>query len=120
MSEVVLLVTLTARPGKEAEGEDFLKALLEPTHREDGCLLYAIHRGVEDPLQMAFVERWESRELLEKHRASDHIQTALVEVGEFFSDGPVITIYEALPGGDADKGSIAGHAASERVAEHAE
>ena len=110
MSEVVVLVNLVARPGKEAEGEQFLNELLAPTHAEPGCLLYALHRAVDDPQRIAFVERWESRELLEQHMASEHIQDALNDVGSYFSEGPEITIYEALPGGHSDKGSLAGHA----------
>jgi quinol monooxygenase YgiN len=115
MSEVVVLVTFVTRPGKEEEAERFLGELLAPTHSEPGCLLYAVHRGLDDPLRMAFVERWESRELLEQHIAGDHIQEALKVVDEYFSAGPEIVFYEAIDGGEPDKGSIAGHAAGAAV-----
>jgi quinol monooxygenase YgiN len=69
-----------------------------------------VHRGLDDPRRIAFVERWESRELLEQHIANDHIQKALKEVGRYFAEGPDIVFYEAIPGGEPDKGSIAGHA----------
>jgi quinol monooxygenase YgiN len=110
MSEVTVLVTLTARPGKESAGEAFLSDLLAPTHEEAGCLLYALHRAVDDPQRIAFVERWESRELLEQHMASDHIKDAIERVREYFSEGPEIVVYEAIPGGETAKGSLAGHA----------
>jgi quinol monooxygenase YgiN len=110
MSEVVVLATFTTHPGKEDAAARFLDELLAPTHAEPGCLLYAVHRGLDDPQKMAFVERWESRQLLETHIASDHIQNALAEVSEYFSHGPEIVFYEALPGGESDKGSVAGHA----------
>lgn len=48
MSEVVEVGSFTARPGKEAEAEEAFHALLEPTRREDGCILYALHRGAEE------------------------------------------------------------------------
>jgi quinol monooxygenase YgiN len=112
VSEIVVLATFMTHPGKEAEAEEFLSELLAPTHGEAGCLLYAIHRGVDDPLRVAFVERWASRELLEQHIASEHIQNALDEVGRYFSHGPEIVFYEAIPGGETDKGSLAGHAES--------
>jgi quinol monooxygenase YgiN len=108
--EVVLLVSLVARDGKEAAAEAFLCALLEPTHREDGCLLYALHRSTEDPRRFAFVERWASRDLLERHLASQHIQRALEQVEELFTQGPDLAYYDAVPGGKAHKGSLAGHA----------
>ena len=111
MSEVVVVASFVTHPGKEAEAEQFLTDLLAPTHAEDGCLLYAVHRGLDDPRRLVYVERWESRPLLDKHHDSEHIQTALTRVGEFFSEAPDIVYYEAIPGGDADKGTIAGHAA---------
>jgi quinol monooxygenase YgiN len=116
MSEVMVLATFMTHPGKEVEAERFLSDLLAPTHDEPGCLLYALHRGIDDPLKIAFVERWESRELLEQHIASEHIQTALGEVSDYFAVGPEIVFYEAIPGGHDDKGSIAGHAGQSSLA----
>ena len=49
MSEVVVVGSFKANPGKEEEALEAFKALVEPTHDEDGCILYALHRGVDDP-----------------------------------------------------------------------
>jgi quinol monooxygenase YgiN len=111
VSEIVVIASFVAQPGKEQEAEKFLWDLLATTHTEEGCLLYALHRGVDDPRRMVYVERWGSRPLLEQHLYSEHIQTALSRVGEFFAEQPDIVYYEAISGGDADKGTIAGHAA---------
>jgi quinol monooxygenase YgiN len=108
MSEVVVLVSLVARPGMESDAEEFLGDLLAPTHVEEGCVLYSLHRGIDEPTRFAFVERWASRELLERHMASEHIQTALGRVDELFSEGPDIKLYDSVPGGATDKGSLAG------------
>ena len=62
MSEVVVVGSFIAQPGKEAEGAEAFRALVEPTHDEDGCILYALHHGTDDPRRLAFVERWSSRE----------------------------------------------------------
>ncbi|MGI5219332.1 putative quinol monooxygenase [Nocardia sp. CA-290969] len=109
MSEIVVVASFTAHQGTEEAAEIFLADLLDTTHAEDGCLLYALHRGVEDPSRFVFVERWESRPLLDAHLNSAHIQTALSRVPEFFSNSDIV-YYEAVPGGHSDKGSIAGHA----------
>jgi quinol monooxygenase YgiN len=111
MSEVVVVASFAARPGQEQEAEKFLWDLLATTHAEAGCLLYALHRGLDDPSRIVYVERWESRTLLERHLHSEHIQAALARVSDFFSADPDIVYYEAIPGGDAAKGTIAGHAA---------
>lgn len=110
MSEVVVVGSLTARPGREAEAAEAFKALVEPTHGEDGCILYALHQGVDDPRRLAFVERWSSRELLDAHLASAQVQQVLDHVDELFGDSADIVVDEALPGGEQTKGSLAAHA----------
>ncbi|MBA2429462.1 MAG: antibiotic biosynthesis monooxygenase [Thermoleophilaceae bacterium] len=112
MAEVVVVGSFTAEPGKEDEAVEALQALVEPTHQEDGCILYALHRGVDDPRRLAFVERWASREELDAHLSSPHVEEALARVEELFGDSGDIVVYEPLPGGETPKGSLAGHAAS--------
>jgi quinol monooxygenase YgiN len=111
MPEIVVVGSFTAQPGKEAEAAEAFKALMEPTHREEGCILYALHQGVDDPRRLAFVERWASREALDAHLASPHVQEVLARVEELFGGSSDIVVYEPLPGGDTKKGSIAAHAA---------
>src|SRR4051794_21597579 len=113
MSELILIVSLVAKPEVRQEAEDFLVDLLAPTHAEEGCLLYSLHREVDDPTKIWFVERWASRSLLDAHLHSEHIQKALAEVGNYFSAGPDIRFCEAVPGGAPAQGSIAGHAAGQ-------
>jgi len=110
MSEVVVVGSFSARPGKEAEAVEAFKALVEPTHGEEGCILYALHRGVDDPRRLAFIERWTSRELLDAHLQSAHVREALERVEEIFGDSADIVVYESLPGGETKKGSLAAHA----------
>ncbi|MBV9425511.1 MAG: antibiotic biosynthesis monooxygenase [Solirubrobacterales bacterium] len=110
MSEIVVVGSFTARPGKEDEAADAFRALVEPTHGEDGCILYALHRGTDDPRRLAFVERWASREALDAHLASPHVQGVLARADELFSDSGDIVVYEAVPGGENRKGSLAAHA----------
>ena len=111
MSEIVVVGSFTAQPGKEDEAAEAFKALVDPTHREDGCILYALHQGVDDQRRLAFVERWSSREELDAHLASPHVQEVLEHVEELFGDSADIVVYEPLPGGEARKGSLAEHAA---------
>jgi quinol monooxygenase YgiN len=111
MSELVVVGSFTAKPGKEAEAAEAFKALIEPTHGEEGCILYALHQGADDPRRLAFVERWASRDALDAHLASPHIQDVLARAEELFGDSGEIILYESLPGGETKKGSIAAHAA---------
>jgi quinol monooxygenase YgiN len=112
MAEVVVVGSFMARPGKELEAEEAFRALVAPTHAEDGCVLYALHRGVDDPGRLAFVERWASRQALDAHLATPHIKAVLDRAEELFGDSGEIIAYEPLPDGEASKGSLAAHAGS--------
>jgi quinol monooxygenase YgiN len=67
MSEVVVVGSFKSQPGKEGEAVEAVRALVERTHGEQGCILYGLHRGVDDPSRLAFIERWASREELDAH-----------------------------------------------------
>lgn len=110
MSEVVVVGAFTALPGKEAEALATLRSLIAFTHQEDGCVLYALHEGADDPAKLAFIERWATRAALDAHLASSTVQEALTRVPELFGDKAEITVYNAVPGGEAKKGSLAAHA----------
>jgi quinol monooxygenase YgiN len=71
---------------------------------------YALHRGTDDPARLAFVERWASRAALDAHLQSPHIAALLERAEELFGDSGEIVVYEALPGGEPKKGSLAAHA----------
>ena len=110
MPEVVVVGAFTAKPGQEPAAAQAMQALIAPTHEEDGCILYSLHRGVDDPARLTFIERWSSREALDAHLASDHVQAALARIPDLF-DANDITVFQPLPGGQPTKGSLAAHAA---------
>lgn len=58
MKEFVLVGKMKAKPDCEERLEDALKALSVGTYTEPGCLLYALHRDVEDSSVFVLVEGW--------------------------------------------------------------
>ncbi|MEM6323390.1 MAG: putative quinol monooxygenase [Pseudomonadota bacterium] len=87
---LTVIATLRAKPGQEAAMYDTLRALVEPTQKETGCLKYEMHRSHEHPGHVIFVENWESRPTWEAHMESPHLQAFsakqddLVESWELF------------------------------------
>jgi quinol monooxygenase YgiN len=110
MPEVIVVGAFTANPGKEEETLEALNALVEPTHGEEGCILYALHRGTDDPARFAFIERWESRERLDAHLTTPHVAAVLERADELWGENGDITVYEAISAGEPRKGSLAKHA----------
>ena len=69
MSEVVVVVTMQAHAGKEGEMAEVLTAGSAATHQEQGCVVYAMHQGADDPSRFSIVEVRASRADLEAHLA---------------------------------------------------
>lgn len=60
--------------GKEAEAEAALKEMAEAVQsKEPDCLLYAIHRGKQDPLEVHFFEIYKDEAAAATHSGSEHM-----------------------------------------------
>jgi len=69
---VTLIVILRAREGQEILLEAELRALVNPSRKEEGCLAYSLHRSVDTPGALLLHEVWESREAHTEHTHSPH------------------------------------------------
>lgn len=102
---LVLVAHIHARPGKEDELAEALGALVVASHGEEGCIAYALHRNVEDPLEFMTVEQWATPEAIGAHFETDHIAAVLARADELLSQPPDIRTYGAVPHG-GDKGAL--------------
>ena len=68
-----LIATLHIREGTHDEVLALATPCIEATRREDGCLLYDLHQSLTEPEKLVFVEKWESREALERHFKEPHL-----------------------------------------------
>jgi quinol monooxygenase YgiN len=69
---ITLVVLLKSREGQEPLLEAELRALVGPTRREDGCVTYDLHRGVDVPGAYLLHEVWASREHHRLHTQTPH------------------------------------------------
>ena len=64
---------------------------------EPGCLLHSVHRDVEDPRRLVFIEHWADVDALRRHFAVP-ASGAFVTEATALADGPTeLAIYEATP-----------------------
>lgn len=107
MSEIVVIGVITVVPGKEAEAEQMLGRVAAQTHREEGCLSYALHRGLDEPNTLVLVERWRSRADLDAHFAQPYLAELMTQLPELISEvAPLIVFTEPVPVGEAGKGRL--------------
>jgi quinol monooxygenase YgiN len=69
---VTLIVQLRPRDGQETLLEAELRALIAPTRREDGCLIYDLFRSADAPAAFLLHEVWASREDHTRHTKTPH------------------------------------------------
>ena len=71
---IVVSGHIRVRPDKMDELRPYMRAALEGTRREPGCLLYAYGEDVLDPGLIRIVERWESWEAMAAHTGQPHVK----------------------------------------------
>jgi quinol monooxygenase YgiN len=73
MAQVRLIARLIAKPGKQDELRTVLRAMLEPTHAEQGMVFYELFESHEGG-RFLFNELWTSKEALDRHMATPHFK----------------------------------------------
>ena len=69
---VALVVIMHAKPGQELLLQAELSALIRPTRKEEGCILYDLHRSTDVPGDFLFYEVWASRDAHAEHKRTPH------------------------------------------------
>lgn len=98
MSQTTIRVVarVVALPGKVEDVKSVLMGIIEPTRKEEGCIVYELLQNQEDPTDFTFVEEWESQELLDKHLASAHLVEADAKLKGLVAAEPDIRLYQLL------------------------
>ncbi|ENM6575145.1 antibiotic biosynthesis monooxygenase [Vibrio fluvialis] len=74
MATIHLLAEIKANHGQEANLEQALLALLEPSRNEDGCCQYELFQDESIPGLFVMQEIWCSEAALAQHQQTEHFQ----------------------------------------------
>jgi quinol monooxygenase YgiN len=92
---VIVTGSILARPETL---DEVVAASLDHVHRsrsERGCLSHAVHRDLEDPNRLVFLEQWADRTSLDDHfrvpASLDFVRT----VARLAAESPSMAIYQA-------------------------
>lgn len=94
--EVRVVAILLAREGKEQEVEQILRACVQPSRAEVGCLSYVLHRSVEEAKRFVFIERWVNYEAIERHRQMPHYKVMGNALVDLLADRQVFLLEELV------------------------
>jgi len=80
--------------------DDAIAVSLEHVRRsrtEPGCIAHAVHRDVEDPFRLVFVEQWADLDVLHAHFAVPESGAFVAALGEMTTGRSTMEIYAAEP-----------------------
>lgn len=92
--KVVVTGSIVARP---EHFDELLRLSLEHVRRsraEPGCIAHAVHRDVENPLRLVFVEEWADRAALLAHFAVPASRAFVKAAAGFAAAAPAMALYE--------------------------
>ncbi|OKH19849.1 antibiotic biosynthesis monooxygenase [Hydrococcus rivularis NIES-593] len=95
-STIRVVARVIALPDKIEELKAVLLQIVEPTRQEEGCIQYDLFQNQTDPTDFTFVEEWTTKEALDKHLASEHLQAAVQRIDGLVATNPDIRTYHQL------------------------
>ena len=93
-SDLIVIASAKAKPGKEAALEQALLQAAKPTREQPGCVSFSLFSSVDDPSVIIGFERWASVKDHEKHLQGAHVQTLMSQMMEILAEPPKILSYK--------------------------
>jgi 4a-hydroxytetrahydrobiopterin dehydratase len=90
---LIVIAQIKARKGFEEIAKMELEKLVPPTLKEEGCITYELHTSLKDADEFMFYEIWESKEHLDAHAQSNHIQEFRSKRNTFLEYAPEVTLW---------------------------
>jgi quinol monooxygenase YgiN len=93
---IIVTGSVKSDPGALPE---VLRLSLEHVHRsrrEPGCLLHSVHRDVEDPNRVVFLEHWADRDALKQHFGVAESGAFVRAINALASEPAEMQIYEVV------------------------
>lgn len=100
---VVLVATFKPVPGRTDEVIEVMAEAIPAVHKEDGCELYALHRG-KDTLVM--IEKWASRDALAAHGKGPAIADLFPKLEGLLVEPAEVLRFEPIPAGTEAQGAL--------------
>ncbi|HEY0871190.1 MAG TPA: putative quinol monooxygenase [Acidothermaceae bacterium] len=95
-TDVIVLATARAKPGKESDLEDALRECAGPTREQAGCVQFFLLRAADDKSTIVGYERWVSEADHQRHLKGAHIQRLMARMADILSGPPEIVAYETI------------------------
>jgi quinol monooxygenase YgiN len=93
----VVTATWRAKPGEEPAVLERLQRVAAASRQEPGCILFLVHRSVDDPAHFFLYEQYESEEAFRPHAASVHVREIVLQDAVHRLETRERAIFEMIP-----------------------
>jgi len=87
-TDIVVLATARAIPGKEADLEQALRDVAAPTRAQHGSVRFDLYRSAQDPTAIIALEHWSSKEDHQLHLQGNHVKTLMGKFNGVLAGAP--------------------------------
>jgi quinol monooxygenase YgiN len=95
-TDVIILATARAKPGREGDLESALRECAGPTREQPGCVQFFLLRAANDKSTIVGYERWASEADHQSHLQGAHIQRLMARMADILDGPPEIVAYDAI------------------------
>ncbi|MDL9937582.1 putative quinol monooxygenase [Gordonia sp. ABSL1-1] len=106
MTAIIVVATISPKPGEEAAVRDAVLAAIPQVHDEPGCGKYALHEATGDSTDLVMIERWESMEALATHGGAPALTELGAKIGGLLAGPLDVKTFTAVAAGTTDQGTI--------------
>jgi len=92
-SPIVLTAAFHAKKGQADALGRCLKALVEPTRQEEGCIQYTLHQAINEPEYWFFYEIWRNKADLEAHLQMPYVREMAANTTDLLDGGLQLTFF---------------------------
>ena len=93
---ITVVAKVVSKPEKIAETKKILTEMVEPSRADAGCINYTLHQHSENPAIFLFYENWSSKELLDAHLQTPHLQNFIAKAGDLCAEPLDVQIYKKI------------------------
>jgi quinol monooxygenase YgiN len=93
-SDLIVIASVKAKPGKEKELETALLEAAKPTRKQTGCVSFSLYKSNEDSTIIIGFERWATAKDHDKHLQGTHVQILMSKMANILSEPPKINSYK--------------------------
>ena len=93
---MIVVAKLKAKNGKEGEMEKTLREMVGKVEKEEGTLVYTLHRSQKDPSVFLFYEKYKDKDALSHHSSTPYFKEMFGLLGRLLEGEPEIGMYDEI------------------------